>query len=67
MRIKFHRVERKEEVVFRANHQIKAEEVFLINENEEAVGKMSLSKALGLAQEADLDLVEVNLKPIRQW
>jgi len=62
MRIKFHRVERKEEVVFRANHQIKAEEVFLINENDEAVGKMSLSKALGLAQEADLDLVEVNPK-----
>jgi len=62
MRIKFHRVERKEKVVFKANHQIKATEVFLIDENDEAAGKMTLSEALRLAQEADLDLVEVNPK-----
>jgi translation initiation factor IF-3 len=63
MRIKFHRFERKkEEPVFKANHQIKAEEVFLIDENEEAIGKVSLSDALERAKEADLDLVEVNPK-----
>jgi len=62
MRIKFHRVERKEEPTFKANHQIKATEVFLIDENDEAVGKISLNQALALAQEVDLDLVEVNPK-----
>lgn len=63
MRIKFHRVERKkEEAVFKSNHQIKADEVFLIDEGDEAVGKVSLEEALERAQEADLDLVEVNPK-----
>ncbi len=62
MRIKFHRVERKEEPTFLANHQIKSPEVFLIDENDEAIGKVSLSEALERAQDADLDLVEVNPK-----
>lgn len=63
MRIKFHRVERKiEEPVFKANQQIKADEVFLIDETDEAVGKISLEDALERAKEADLDLVEVNPK-----
>lgn len=63
MRIKFHRVERKkEEPVFKANHQIKAAEVFLIDENDEAIGRLSIEEALEKAQEADLDLVEVNPK-----
>lgn len=63
MRIKFHRVERKkEEPVFKSNHQIKAEEVFLIDENDEAIGVVSLSEALEKAQEVELDLVEVNPK-----
>lgn len=62
MRIKFHRVERKEDPIFRANHQIKVPEVFVIDENNEALGIMSIGDALEKAQEADLDLVEVNPK-----
>ncbi len=63
MRIKFHRVERKvEEPTMLANNQIKSPELFLIDENNEAVGKVSLEKALQMAADADLDLVEVNPK-----
>jgi len=62
MRIKFHRVERKEEPTFRSNHQIRVPEVFVIDENNDALGIMTISEALGKAQEADLDLVEVNPK-----
>lgn len=62
MRIKFHRVERKEEPTFRANHQIHVPEVFVIDENNEALGVMATSEAIEKAQEADLDLVEVNPK-----
>lgn len=62
MRIKFHRVERKEELTFLANHQIRVPEVFVIDENNEALGIMATSEAIEKAQEADLDLVEVNPK-----
>lgn len=63
MRIKFHRVERKkEEPIMKVNQHITAEELFLIDENGEAVGKVSLEEALRLANEADLDLLEVNPK-----
>lgn len=65
MRIKFHRVEsKKEEPIFKANGNIKASEVFLIDENGEAAGKIATSQALARAQELDLDLVEVNPKAI---
>jgi translation initiation factor IF-3 len=62
MRIKFHRVERKEEPTFRSNQQIKVPEVFLIDENDEAIGIITIEDALARAQDADLDLVEVNPK-----
>jgi len=62
MRIKFHRVERKEEPIFKANTQIKALEVFVIDENNDPIGKMSTEKAVQLAADASLDLVEVNPK-----
>jgi len=62
MRIKFHRVERKEEPTFRSNTQIRVPEVFVIDETNEALGIMSIEEALAKAQEADLDLVEVNPK-----
>jgi len=62
MRIKFHRVERKEEPTFRANFQIRVPEVFLIDENNEAIGKIATAEAIKMAQDADLDLVEVNPK-----
>lgn len=62
MRIKFHRLERKEVPIFRANTQIRVPEVFLIDENNEAIGKISTTEAIRRAQEVDLDLVEVNPK-----
>jgi translation initiation factor IF-3 len=63
MRIKFHRIEkRKEEPTFKANHHIEADEVFVIDENNDALGVMSLEDAIEKAKEADLDLVEVNPK-----
>jgi translation initiation factor IF-3 len=62
MRIKFHRIERKEEPTFVSNSQIRVPEVFLIDENNEAGGRMSTAEALERAQEADLDLVMVNPK-----
>ena len=62
MRIKFHRVERKEEPTFRSNTQIRVPEVFVIDETNEALGVMSIEDALAKAQEAELDLVEVNPK-----
>lgn len=63
MRIKFHRVERKkEEPMMNVNQNIKAEKLFLIDENNDPVGIVSLEEALNLANEADLDLIEVNPK-----
>ena len=62
MRIKFHRVERKEIPIFKANSQIRVPEVFVIDENNEAIGKMLTEEAIKMAQEASLDLVEVNPK-----
>lgn len=62
MRIKFHRVERKEVPIFRANTQIRVPEVFVIDENNDALGKMTTEEAIAKAQDAGLDLVEVNPK-----
>jgi len=63
MRIKYHRLERKkEEPIFRANTLIRVPEVFLIDENNEAIGKMPTTEALRRAEEVELDLVEVNPK-----
>ncbi len=63
MRIKFHRVESKKiEPTFRSNTSIRVPEVFLIDENGDTVGKISTVKALEMANDLDLDLVEVNPK-----
>ncbi len=62
MRIKFHRVEKKVEPTFRSNNQIRVPEVFVIDEANEALGVMTIEEAIAKAQEADLDLVEVNPK-----
>ncbi len=43
----------------RINHQIKVPVVRLIDENEEQLGEVSLEEALKMAQERELDLVEV--------
>jgi translation initiation factor IF-3 len=44
----------------RINHQIRASDVRVINEDGEQVGVMKLSQALTLAQENGLDVVEVS-------
>ncbi len=45
---------------FYINKQIRAENVFVIDENGEKIGKTALAEALRMAEEAELDLVEVN-------
>ena len=47
---------------FKANNKITAEKVFLIDENGDNVGIVLTAKALEMAEEAGLDLVEVNPK-----
>ncbi|MCQ2397967.1 MAG: translation initiation factor IF-3 [Sphaerochaetaceae bacterium] len=44
----------------RVNRQIRAREVFLIDENNEKKGVMGFFDALALAEEAGLDLVEIS-------
>jgi translation initiation factor IF-3 len=48
--------------IFRLNWQIKVPEVFLIDENNVNVGAIPTAQALKMAQDAELDLVEVNPK-----
>lgn len=64
MRKKFRKAKPKkdESKKFPANKQIRAETVFLIDENEEKAGEVPTSEALARAEEAGLDLVEVNPK-----
>ncbi|MDD5071242.1 MAG: translation initiation factor IF-3 [Patescibacteria group bacterium] len=63
MRRKWQRAKPKEDKKkFWANRQIRVPEVFLIDENGETVGNVSTAKALAMAEEAGLDLVEVNPK-----
>lgn len=47
---------------FRSNEQIRIPQVRLINDQGEMLGVMSTTEALRLAQEAELDLVEVSPK-----
>ncbi|MFH1890669.1 MAG: translation initiation factor IF-3 [Candidatus Kuenenbacteria bacterium] len=44
---------------FRANHQIRVPQVFLIDENGKQIGPTNISDALKKAQDAECDLVEV--------
>jgi translation initiation factor IF-3 len=64
MRRKWRKAKPKEDLSkqLRSNWQIKVPEVFLIDENGERVGNMPTNKAIQLAEEAGLDLVEVNPK-----
>ena len=52
----------KSEKQFNINEKISAPQVFLINEEGDNVGVIDTDKALEMAREADLDLVEVNPK-----
>ena len=60
MRRTFRKPKPKEEKKFRANEQIIAREVFVIDENGNSLGLMATETAIELAQNAELDLVEVN-------
>jgi len=62
MRRKWRKAKPKQEKFFRANEQIRIPEVFLIDENGENIGIVSTAKALGMARELRMDLVEVNPK-----
>jgi len=46
----------------RRNHMIRAKSVFLIDENSQPIGEVSINEALKRAAAADLDLVEVGAK-----
>lgn len=62
-KFKFARADKsKNEKQFNANERIRAERVFLINEEGENIGVIETYKALKMAQEVNLDLVEVNPK-----
>lgn len=62
MRRTWRKAKPKQEKRFRVNEQIRIPEVFLINEDGERTGKMATAKALAMAREVGLDLVEVNPK-----
>ncbi|MFA4834266.1 MAG: translation initiation factor IF-3 [Patescibacteria group bacterium] len=63
MRRKWQRAKPKEDKKkFLSNQQIKVPEVFLIDENGETIGNVPTEKALAMAAEIGLDLVEVNPK-----
>ena len=51
-----------EEKRFRVNQQIRVPEVFLIDENGQGLGVMPTGKALAMALEIGMDVVEVNPK-----
>lgn len=60
MRRTWRKAKPKLEKRFRANEQIRIPEVFLIDEDGEKLGVVSTAKALAMARDAGLDLVEVN-------
>ncbi len=63
MRRKFRKAKPKEDKKpIIANEKIRFPEVFVIDENGDALGNKKTSEALAIAQEADLDLVMINPK-----
>ncbi|MBL7058553.1 translation initiation factor IF-3 [Patescibacteria group bacterium] len=64
MRRVWRRAQKKEDKTFKMNEQIKAPEVFLIDDEGVQVGKIATALALKMALDADLDLVEVNPKAV---
>lgn len=60
MRRTWRKAQPKLEKRFLANEQIRAENVFLIDENGDNVGKVSLADAVERSKVAEMDLVEVN-------
>ncbi len=62
MRRTWRKAKPKTEKKFRTNQQIRVPKVFLIDENNEKIGEIDTDQALKMAQEVELDLVEVNPK-----
>jgi translation initiation factor IF-3 len=64
MRKKFRKAKPKKDQTkkFPSNKQIRAEKVFLIDENDEKIGELPTAEALSRAEDVGLDLVEVNPK-----
>jgi len=62
MRRKWNKPKKVQEKAFCANQNIKAPYVYLIDQEGENVGKIKTEKAILIAKEFDLDLVEVNPK-----
>ena len=63
MRIKWRKAQPvKPTIIVRSNAQIRVPEVSLINEEGENIGTIETAKALQMAEEAGMDLVEVNPK-----
>lgn len=60
MRRSWKKAKPKIEKKFYINEQIRAERVFLIGEEGEQIGEIETAKAINLAKELELDLVEVN-------
>lgn len=66
MRIHRHRQNRPKIVIpdYKINEKILSEEVFVIDENNASLGVMKKEEALKIAQERELDLVEVSPKAV---
>lgn len=62
MRRTWKKAKPKEEKNFKINQHITAAEVFLINADGENVGRVKTAEALRMAEEQEMDLVEVNPK-----
>ena len=60
MRRIWRRAKPKQEKRFRVNDQIRIPEVFLIDESGERLGVMPTTKAISMARDAEMDLVEVD-------
>ena len=59
LKIKESKIARKKEEKYKINNKIRAQELRVIDENGNQKGLMSLSDALNLSNEANLDLVEI--------
>jgi len=64
MRRSWKKAKPKIEKHFYTNEQIRSEMVFLIGEEGEQIGKIDTKKAIALAKEMELDLVEVNPRAV---
>lgn len=62
LRVKRKKIHQKSKKFFRVNERIRVPQVMVIDENDQALGVIATFKALALAKEKELDLVEINPK-----